>query len=374
MKYSLNIINAGNQSGDFPAKNLLKPEIYQDDNNMPVFGGGMNYRQTLKNIESGCGIKVQGSYPTAIAFYSWLKNRIIAENPVKDYISSRNTKEIISGKTGKIFLKVSRHKIELEKSPEIPWLRIFYQEHNDFLISLPDILGMNGSWQWYDKGISYPVFPKKLHPWYGVYFPTRTGHLGMFDRWLEKNRGKFTSAVDVGTGCGILSFLMAKHGICDIYGTDINPNAVYSTSLEIIRLGFEKCIRIEQGSFFGSMKEAGGLTVFNPPWIPGKCNSLTDKGIYYEGDFFDTFFSEAEKKLVPGATLVIIFSSFAVEAGLTDRNPVEDAVSQNSNFILEDKITENVRERTNKNSKDWLNRIREREEIELWIIKRVAGE
>jgi methylase of polypeptide subunit release factors len=77
----------------------------------------------------------------------------------------------------------------------------------------------------------------------------------MFDKWLGRNRGMFSSATDIGTGCGILSFLMAKHGIEKIHATDINPNAVYSTRKEIERLKLTGKIIIEQLPLFGSQKK-----------------------------------------------------------------------------------------------------------------------
>ena len=369
MKYSPNNIRPAIQAGDFPAKTHVKPEIYPDDNDLPVFRGGMNYRHVLKKLDSGPGIKVQGSYATAMAFYSWLKKRITSKHPVYNYITSRITREIINKKTSKIFVKISHHKPEPEKAPEIPWLKIFYPGNPDFLISLPDMLGLNGAWQWYEKGIKYPVLEHRLHPYYGVYFPTRTEHLILFDQWLEKNKGRFTNAADIGTGCGILSFIMARHGMKRVYATDINPNAVYSTSKEIERFRLSKCINIEQASFFGSVRDDLDLAVFNPPWIPGKCNSITDMGVYYEEGFFEKFFTEAAARLAPGTILIVLFSSFAIEAGITDHNPVEKAVNHDK-FILEDKITRSVTEKAKAKSKNWLNELRSKEKIELWIFKR----
>jgi hypothetical protein len=368
MKYPSQIIKAAD---DFPAKSLIKPDIHPDDNTLPVFTGGMNYRDALKKLESGPGLKIQGSYPTAIAFYSWIKKMINLKHPVKDYPSSRITKNILYEITGKIMVMVRHHAIDLKNSPHIPWLKDFYPDNQCFLISLPDILGMNGAWQWFDKGIGYPVLPQAIHPFYGVYFPTRTHHLAMLDRWLENHAGQFSEAVDVGTGCGILGLLMAKHGIGKIYATDINPNAVYSTSLEIDRFRLQGRMTVERASFFGSQREIRGLVIFNPPWIPGKYSSLLDRGVYYEGNFLEEFLVEAGNKLVAGTTLIIIFSTFAAEAGITDHNPVERAVNQNDNFILADKITASNEDSNRVKSTSWLTRIRNREKIEIWVLEKV---
>ncbi len=358
-----------NADGKLPAS-LLRPPVFESVNEYPVFRAGMDYRRALGEMEKHGGILVKGSFPTALKFYSWLKNRIAAANPARDFLSSRKTKQTASEKTRKILVRVNSHQIDLEKAPPIPWLRSFYPENHDFLIPLPDLLGMNGAWQWYEKGISYPAIPWKLHPFYGVYFPVRTGHLTMFDEWLAQKGKSFRSASDIGTGCGILGFIMASRGIGKIYGTDINPNAVYSTGMEIERLGLQDRFEIEQASFFGSAGRVNELAVFNPPWIPGKGSSITDTGIYYDRTFFDTFFSEAEKMLAPGATLVLIFSNFAIEAGITAINPVEKALGQSRCFLLAEKITAKAREKPAVPPKGWMDRIRENEKIELWVLQR----
>ncbi len=367
----------GNNTPDKPEErglpaDFIKPAIIQAEDDCDVFRAGMDYRKALKRLEKSKGLVVEGSYSTALAFYSWLKKKITTAHPVHDYRSSRTARRIVSEKTGKILVRVKDHVPALEKAPNIPWLHTFYPDDNNFLISLPDLLGMNGAWQWFDKGVSYPVLPRKLHPFYGVYFPSRTSHLAVFDKWLNLNGERFPKGTDIGTGCGILSFMMAGHGIEKIYATDINPNAVYSTRMETGRLNLSNRIGIEQASFFGTLRDVSGLVVLNPPWIPGKPSGITDAGIYYHESFFNRFFSEAEKKLLPGTTLAIIFSSFAIEAGITDHNPVERALSQTGNFITEEKITADVREKIPHKSKNWLNRIREKEKTELWILRRTG--
>ncbi len=349
---------------------FIKPSTENINDDYPVMRAGMNYNRVLKKLESSRGIKVEGSYSTALVFYSWLKRIINTKYPVYDYLSSRKTKAVLNEKAGKILIKITDHRPDLEKAPEIPWLKTFYPDKRNFLISLPDLLGMNGAWQWYVKGIRYPMLNKSLHPFYGVYFPTRMEHLIMFDEWLSKNKRNFNFALDIGTGCGILSLIIARHGIAEIHATDINPNAVYSASQELIRHPSNSKIKIEKASFFGSLNKVGGLVVFNPPWIPGVCMNITDRGTYYENGFFNSFFKDADKMMAPGSTLCIIFSSFAIEAGITAFNPIEKETFLNNNFLLEEKITKKITERTSRRSKSWLNNIRNKEKTELWIFKK----
>ena len=349
---------------------LLKPEIFEPDKNSGTFSAGMNYSRALKELESGSTLTVRGSYATAISLYSWLKNRISSKHPVYDHISSRKARRVLNETASKILAGIKGHRIDLQRAPEIPWLKEFYPDNQDFLIPLPELLGMNGAWQWYKNGVTYPVHGQRLHPFYGVYFPARTEHLVMFDNWLSDNTGKFSSGLDIGTGCGILAIIMAKHGIENIHATDINPNAVYSSSLEFARLKTVKQISVEKASLFGSPREVRGLVVINPPWIPGECLNMMDRGIYYEKGFFENFFSEAGKRMAPGSTLAIIFSNFAIEAGIAEFNPVEKITGLTNSFILKEKITGKVTERTGNLSRSWVNPIREKEETELWILQK----
>ena len=355
----------------YPPDDLIKPAIIESFDDCQVFRAGMNYRHALKKLQKGRGMIVEGSYPTAIAFYTWLKKRIKTKNPVTDYLSSRKTKNIIHKTTKKVLLRIKEHRTDLFKSPVNPFLKALYPDKTEFLISLPDLLGINGAWQWYKNGVRYSVLEQNLHPFYGVYFPMRTEHLVMFDQWMEKNKQRFKSAVDIGTGCGVLSFIMAKHGIGSIRATDINPNAVYSTVAEVDRLGLTHCIHVEHGSFFGSQKKALELVVFNPPWIPGRCYNEIDRGIYYDDHFFNDFFDQAETRLASGSILAVIFSSFAREAGLTDHNPVEKAISNRKNIIPEEKLTSKIDEKAGHHSNTWINEIRAKEKIELWILKKI---
>lgn len=349
---------------------LLKPIIYGEESNPASFTAGMNFNETLKVLKSGNQVVANGSFATALTFYSWVRKRINLKHPVSDHTSSRRNKKLLNEYTSRILVRVINHRVDLSHAPDNPWLKEFYPDNSYFLMSLPDFLGMNGARQWYEKGIAYSVLEESIHPFYGVYFPTRTEHINLFSNWLSTSKNEFGCAVDIGTGCGILSLLMAKCGIRDIYATDINPNAVYSTIMEANRHRYGNIIRAEQASLFGSIKKFRGLTVFNPPWIPGKCNNFMDRSIYYEKGFFENFIREADLRMQPDSKLAIIFSNFAIEAGITDINPVEEIAVMNKNFIIEDKITGKVTERSREGKKSWVNRIRENEVTELWILKK----
>ena len=65
--------------------------------------------------------------------------------------------------------------------------------------------------------MQYKQLDHKIHPHPGCYFAVPNSkwvcfHFEVFEKWVEE-RGLCgaTSILDVGTGCGVLSFIMLKH-------------------------------------------------------------------------------------------------------------------------------------------------------------------
>ena len=58
-----------NKFHDIPS-DILKPPAYFNREACLFFRAGMNYRQALHRLEHGSGVIIEGSYSTAIAFYS----------------------------------------------------------------------------------------------------------------------------------------------------------------------------------------------------------------------------------------------------------------------------------------------------------------
>ncbi len=353
---------------------IIRPEIRSGPDGTAPFRAGMKYGRALRDIEAGEYKVIQGSFATALAFYSWLRKQTSHEYPVNDHSSSRLNRKKLAARAGHIMIRVKDHKPDMDKAPSNPWLKAFYSGKSEFLISLPDLLGMNGAWQWFVNGVKYPVLDHRLHPFYGVYFPVRTAHLMLLDNWLHKSIKMFRHVTDIGTGCGIMGFMALKHGAGSVRATDINPNAIFSTIIDAGRMGLRSRLTAEQASFFGKENRTRGkgcgLTLFNPPWIPGSSSNIIDKGIYYEEGFFEEFLAAAAENTEPGGTVAVVFSDYAVIAGLTEKNPVETAVSASGHFSVADVITGKVPERSRKRSKSWINRIRENETAGLWILRR----
>ncbi len=349
---------------------INKPAIWNSEAPMQHLTAEGNNKKTFAALKNGQKFCFKGTWGTAMAFYSWLKKQINNRYPIYNYQSSRTNREKLNAITQGLYLHIVNHRPELAKAPDNPWLNEFYPGNLSFHLRLTDFLGMNGARQWYQNGIQLPGLSHKIHPWYGTYFPTRTEHLELFDQWLEKNND-FQLALDMGTGCGALTFYMIKHGIQEVIATDINPNALYSVQQDLKRNPTQAGVQLFETSFFeGIANKKPDLVVFNPPWLPLETHTSIDKAMYYDSGFFDAFFSQAQNSLSASATIAILFSNFARVAGITPDNPIDIILRHSNQFELVQKLEKPITQNPSA-GKDWLQKIRSQEKSELYILKRL---
>ncbi len=351
--------------------NIIVPRPVIPDNNLFQADENTRYGYIVNKILSGHKVSIKGSYSSALSVYSKLKKQIGKKFPVNSYSSSRIYRHELSNAAARLLVEVKNGEVSLERFPQIGWLREFYAGMESFYLSFPDVLGLNGAWQWYLKGVSYSMLDHRIHPFYGVYFPTRTNHLVMFDRWLRENARNYKAAIDVGTGSGVLSFIMLKHGIKNILSTDINPNSIYGLKKELKRLGFGSRIRAEKTNLFETPPAHPLLVVFNPPWIPGNPENEIDRGIYFHPSLFRDFFDRAFEKLGKDSVIAIFFSNFFSLAGLQTEHPLEKELKENNRFRLAEKKEMKASRPSKRNKNKWLHELRKKEKTELWILKRI---
>ena len=92
-----------------------------------------------------------------------------------------------------------------------------------------------------------------------IYEPAEDSYL--IQEVLEKELlNKNINILEIGCGSGILLSALKKLGINNIFGADINRDAVK----HCVSLGFN-CIR---SNLFSDIKEKYDLIIFNPPYLP----------------------------------------------------------------------------------------------------------
>ena len=291
-----------------------------------------------------------------------------------DFSSYRNRRAAYRDASNRLLVPVSHNRIALKKAPAIGWLDELYPDVSDFLLPFPQVQGLNSSWQWFLKGIRFPVLRHEIYPWYGTYFPTRFDHLHLFEKWLKAYRGSKKGALDVGTGCGVLAFMMVERGFEHVLATDINPNAVMTVRENARhqrvddRIDAHVCNLFDSSVFDGYDCRAD-LIVCNPPWLPvetdqpGTDAGLMEKAIYYDPDFFDRLFSGAARHLEQDGRLVILFSNLGRTEGVQVRHPIEEELENNRKFVK----VRMLRQKAKPPSKKTRRRDHRKEEhVELW--------
>ncbi len=317
---------------------------------------------------------VEGYYVLIIDFYS---SGLTILSALKKYVKNKHSDQSFQGQrdfrslfrelSHRLLLKVYSHKLTVRKAPVIGWLKILYPGLNEFLLPFSQVQGLNSAWQWYEKGISIPVLDRKIHPWFGTYFPTRFDHLELFDNWLKRYKGEKKSALDIGIGSGVLSFQMLKHGFQKVYGTDTNPNVIIGLNEDLNKNKLCSKIVLKHGDLFANYNLKTELIVFNPPWLPATHNlDRIDKAIYYDANLFPLFFAEAKKHLKKDGRVVLLFSNLAQITKVGKGHPIEEELSGGGRFQKELFIQKKVRSssKNTRRNQNW----RSSEMVELWVL------
>ena len=347
--------------------NINKPESIASGKQIELFNRTTDIDLTIKLLEAGKSVLITEFYNNGMLLLKELQIYLKRKLPYKSFQDQREYRSEYRKLSNLILIEIVDHKLKVKKSPSIGWLEKLYPETSDFLLPFPQVQGLNSAWQWYQKGISIPVLRNKVHPYYGVYFPTRFDHLILFDNWLKRYKGPKKSAIDVGVGSGVLSFQMLKHGFQKVFGTDTNPNAIIGLTEFMGETKLSRKIELDFGHLFGNWEKQTELIVFNPPWLPESHNmDRNDEAIYYNENLFPDFFKEARKRLLPEGKLVIFFSNLAQITNLTKGHPIEKELAEGSRFQLEKCLKKTVKAASEKTKRDqsW----RSSEEVELWIL------
>lgn len=347
---------------------LNRPEPIISDINVIPFKRRMDNQIAINALIDGYHVLVVDFYSTGLSVLNSLKQYVFSQHSNKSFQGHRNFRSLFRELSHRLLFLVSNNNLTVRKAPDIGWLKTLYPDLNEFLLPFPQVQGLNSSWQWYQKGISVPVLNRKIHPFFGTYFPTRFEHLKLFDSWLKKYDGEKKSAIDIGIGSGVLTFQMLKNGFEKVYGTDSNPNAIVGLYEDINRNELNSKIELFHGDLFANCNIKTEIIVFNPPWIPASYSTEgLDNAIYYDQNLFPRFFSEAYKHLKDNGIIVLLFSNLAQITKVSDSHPIETELFEHERFQKEFFIQKKV-EPASKNTRRKINQA-DTEMVELWVLK-----
>ncbi|PCJ63610.1 MAG: methyltransferase type 11 [Bacteroidetes bacterium] len=344
-----------------------KPEPIVSGEITELFKRGTDVQHAIEVLEAGNPILITEFYNNGLSLLQELHAHLRKKIPNSSFQEQRVYRSEYRKLSNLVLVQIVNHKLEVKKSPSIGWLEKLYPETSDFLLSFPQVQGLNSAWQWYQNGISIPVLRNKIHPYYGTYFPTRFEHLVLFDNWLKRYNGTKKSAIDVGIGSGVLSLQMIKYGFQKVFGTDTNPNAIIGLAEFMGDTKLSRKIELDFGDLFGKWEKQTELIVFNPPWLPESQDlDSIDEAIYYNKKLFPDFFEGAKQRLLPEGKLVLIFSNLAQITNMSKEHPIEKELAEGGRFQLERCLKKSVKAASEKTKRDqhW----RSSEEVELWVL------
>jgi SAM-dependent methyltransferase len=229
------------------------------------------------------------------------------------------------------------------------------------VVSLRELLGINGAFEWRKKGVDVAVLGAKIHPWYGVFSPLRGEYLDLLAQAPLPDR---SLAFDVGTGTGVISALLAKRGVAQVVATDLDPRALACAQENLARLGYAGQVSVVEANLFPEGRAP--LVVCNPPWVPAKPSSPVEQAVYDpDSRMLRGFLSGLKDHLSPNGEGWLILSDLAEYLGLRTRETLLDWIAAGGLKVLE---KHDIQPRHGKvqDQDDPLHQARSREVTSLW--------
>ncbi len=182
------------------------------------------------------------------------------------------------------------------------------------LLPLRDLLGMIGAHEWRVRGVEVPALGARVHPHFGVYAPVRGEYVdlvaGAVLEWPVSGKRAF----DVGTGTGVLAFVLARAGAA-VVATDVEPRAVVCARENALRLGLGDQVEVREADLFPPGE--ADLVVANPPWLPGDAHGPLERAVYDPGGkLLERLVLGLPAHLAPGGEGWIVISDLAELLGL----------------------------------------------------------
>ena len=183
------------------------------------------------------------------------------------------------------------------------------------VLSLRELLGLIGAYEWRKKGVEIAELGARIHPHYGVFAPIRNEYISLVAR---APLPATTLAFDIGTGTGVLAAVLAQRGVARIVATDLDPRALACAQENLERLGFGSRVELLAADLFPPGRAP--LVVCNPPWVPARPSSPLEHAVYDpDSRMLRGFLNGLPAHLSPGGEGWLILSDLAEHIGLRSR-------------------------------------------------------
>ena len=155
-------------------------------------------------------------------------------------------------------------------------------------------------------GFSLEIPPTVFHPRH--YFTSK-----FLGEWLSGRSLGASTILDLGSGSGILSLVVASRG-ASVVAVDVNRAAVSATECNARRNGMSGRIVATESDMFDALDPAIQRythIVTNPPYYPGKAIDNVERAFKggEDNEFFVRLAATARKFLRPGGSIIIVLTS-----------------------------------------------------------------
>lgn len=192
-------------------------------------------------------------------------------------------------------------------------------DEGESVLALRELLGLVGAYEWRRKGVPMAALREgaRIHPHYGVFSPVRGEYVDLVAQ-APLPPGAQALAMDVGTGTGVLSAVLAQRGVARVLATDLDPRALACAADNLARLGLQDQVSLLQTDLFAP--GAAPLVLCNPPWVPGRAATPIERAVYDEGSrMLRGFLQGLAVHLTPQGEGWLILSDLAEHLGLRSR-------------------------------------------------------
>jgi len=241
------------------------------------------------------------------------------------------------------------------------------ESHQSRLVSLREILGLIGAYEWHKKGVEIPQLGGTITPSYGVYSPVRGEYIELVNTAPLDN---VEVAFDIGTGTGVLAAILAKRGVKKIIATELASRALVCAKHNIQKLGYADQVKIVGADLFPPADVGlADLIVCNPPWLPAKANSPIEQAVYDpDSQMLKGFLRGVKNYLAVNGEAWLILSDFAEHLELRSAEELQQWIADAGLTVVEKLDIEPKHGKAN-NALDPLHKMRSKEVTSLYRLQ-----
>ncbi|MDO9204717.1 class I SAM-dependent methyltransferase [Methylotenera sp.] len=264
------------------------------------------------------------------------------------------------------------YNINLRRAPDVKAAceHAYGKSTQTIVVSLREILGLVGAYEWSKNGVDIPVINNKIYPSYGVFSPIRGEYLDLVD--VTPLPVPCNLAFDIGTGTGVLAAILANRGVTKIIATDNSHRALDCALKNVNLLGLKNNVSLIEADLFPKAKEGkdeygkADLIVCNPPWLPAHPSSALESAIYDEkSKMLKGFLNGLAAHLSSHGEGWLVLSDFAEYLGLRTREELLGWITAAGLKVLERTDTK-ARHSKTLDASDPLHAARKAEVTSLW--------